>query len=201
MFAKTEKFSVAPELAVESGIKTLRTAFDSSERLVALNLNTARALLEDGTAGIKAMMTAKSPEALMSVQSAMVRPMAEKVLAYYRNCYEVMAQTLEETVKPYEAQFAEINKNLASEMEKAAAASPIGAEVAVAAVKSSIAAANSTFDQVSRASRQAVDMAETNMTAATEAAVKAISTPLVAVESADVEAAPAASRRGPRKTA
>lgn len=201
MFAKIENLSVSPELVVESGIKTLRTAFDSSERLAALNLNTARALLEDGTASVKAMLAVKSPEELVSLQAALVRPMAEKMLAYYRNCYEVMAQTLEETVKPFESQFAAINKNIASELEKAAAASPVGAEVAVAAVKSSIAAANSTFDQVSRASRQAVEMAESNLTAATEAAVKAISTPLVAVETPAAEAAPAAARRTPRKTA
>ncbi|HRQ56620.1 MAG TPA: phasin family protein [Azoarcus taiwanensis] len=200
MIAKPEKFTAAQKLAVESGITSLRTAFDSSERLAALNLNTARELLEEGTTGIKSLLSAKSPEELAAMQAAMVRPMAEKVLAYYRNCYEILAQGVEEFVKPYEAQFAELNKTVASELEKAAASSPVGAEAAVAAVKSGIAAANSTFDQVTRASRQAVEMAESNLTAATEAAVKAISTPVPGFASTTSDA-PAAARRAAKKSA
>ncbi len=200
MIAKTEKVTAVQKLAVESGITSLRTAFDSSERLVALNLNTARELLEEGSSGIRGLLGAKSPEDLTALQAAMVRPMAEKVLAYYRNCYEILAQGVEEFVKPYEAQFADLNKTVASELEKAAASAPLGSEAAVAAIKSGIAAANSTFDQVTRASRQAVEIAETNLTAATEAAVKAISTPAPGFATT-ASGAPAAARRAPKKTA
>lgn len=194
MIAKPDQFTTAHKLVVESSIASLRHAFDSSERLVALNLNTTRELLEGSTAGIKTLMSVKTPEELTAAQAAMVRPMAEKVLAYYRHCYEILAQGVEEFVKPFEAQFAELNKTVASELEKAAASAPVGSEAAVAAVKSSIAAANSTFDQVSRASRQVVEMAESNLNAATEAAVKAMSTPMPVLSAVAPEAA-AAPRR------
>lgn len=200
MIANAEKFTAAQKLVVESSITSLRTAFDASERLAALNLNTAREMLDASTAGVKSLMSAKSPEELASLQAALVRPMAEKALAYYRNCYEIVAQSVEEFVKPYEAQFAELNKTMASELEKAAASAPVGSEAAVAAVKSGIAAANSTFDQVTRASRQAVEMAESNLSAATEAAVKAISTPVPGFASSITEA-PAAARRAVKKSA
>lgn len=174
MIATPEKLSSAHKAAVDSALNTARTLFDSSERLAALNLNTARALLEDSSANVRLILSAKNPEELLSLQTGLVKPMAEKVLAYYRNCYEIFAQSIEDAVKPFEIQFAEINKVLASEMEKAAASAPIGSEAALAAVKTSIAAANSTYDQVSKASRQVVEIAEANLTAATEAAVKAV---------------------------
>jgi len=174
MITKPENLVSANKNAIESVLKTIKTTFDSSERLAALNLNTSRSLVEQTTANVKAMLTVSTPEDLLKLQAAMVQPMAEKALAYYRNCYEIVAQGIEEAVKPFEVQAAEMNKAFAIELEKAAAASPIGSEAALAAVKTSIAAANSTFDKVSKASRQAVEIAEANMTAATDAAVKAV---------------------------
>lgn len=176
MIATPEKLSSAHKAAVESVLNTTRTIFDSSERLAALNLNTARELLEDSSNNMRQALAAKNPEELLNLQTHMAKPMAEKLLAYYRNCYEIIAQSIEDAVKPFEIQFAQINKALASEMEKAAASSPIGSEAALAAVKTSIAAANSTYDQVSKASRQVVEIAEANLSAATDAAVKAVGT-------------------------
>lgn len=174
MITKPENLVNANKDAIESVLTTFKTTFDSSERLAALNLNTTRSLVEQATANVKAMLTVSTPEELLKLQAAMVQPMAEKALAYYRNCYEIVAQSIEEAVKPFEVQAAEMNKAFAIELEKAAAASPVGSEAAVAAVRTSIAAANSTYDQVSKASRQAVEIAEANMTAATDAAVKAV---------------------------
>ena len=176
MYTNPEKLTAGSKIAVESTLTTLKTVFDSSERLAALNLNTARALFEDGSANVKTLLAAKTPEELFELQTAMIRPLSEKALAYYRTCYEIIAQGIEEVVKPYEVQFAEANKVIAVELEKAAASSPVGSDAAVAAVKSSIAAANSAFDQVSKVSRQVVELTETNISAATDAAVKAITT-------------------------
>jgi phasin family protein len=174
MITKPENLVSANKDAIESVLTTIKTTFDSSERLAALNLNTTRSLVEQTTANVKAMLTVSTPDDLLKLQAAMVKPMAEKALAYYRNCYEIVAQGIEEAVKPFEVRAAEMNKAFAIELEKAAAASPVGSEAALAAVKTSIAAANSTYDQVSKASRQAVEIAEANMAAATDAAVKAV---------------------------
>lgn len=174
MIATPENLSSAHKSATESALNAARTAFDASERLIALNLNTARAVLEDGSAIVRQVLAAKRPDELLSLQAAFVRPLAEKALAYHRNCYEILAQGVEDAVKPFEVQFAEMNKVLATEIEKVAAAAPVGSDAALAAVKTSIAAANSTYDQVSKASRQVVEIAEANLAAATDAAVKAV---------------------------
>jgi len=187
MNTSTEKFANAHKAALDATFAAIMTAWDSSERLAALNLNTARALLEDGSANVKALMSATRPEEFLALQNDMAQPYAEKTLAYFRNCYEIVAQSAEQASKPIELQIAEMNKAFGAEFEKAAKSAPVGSEAAVAAVRSGIAAANSTYDQVSKATRQLVEIAEANIAAGSEAAVKAVSQ------------APAASRR--RKSA
>ena len=50
MFATPEQFTAAGKTNVENLLAVANTAFASAERLTALNLNTARAVLEDGVA-------------------------------------------------------------------------------------------------------------------------------------------------------
>jgi hypothetical protein len=71
-----------------------------------------------------------------------------------------------------EGQIAEANKKLVALIDTAAKNAPAGSETAVAMMKSAVAAANSTYDSLSKATKQAVEIAEANVAAATNAAVK-----------------------------
>ena len=139
-------------------------------------LNTARAVLEDSVASTKALMGAKDVQELISLQTSLAQPMVEKAVAYSRSIYEIASQTQEEVSKLFEAQVAEANKTFAAALDKAAKSAPAGSDVAVAAVKSAIAAANSAYDSVTKAAKQVAEIAEANVAAATSATVKAVST-------------------------
>ncbi|HQZ02626.1 MAG TPA: phasin family protein, partial [Thauera sp.] len=97
--------------------------------------------------------------------------------AYARSVYEITSQSQEEVSKVMESQVAEMNKGVATALDKAAKSAPAGSDVAVAAVKSAIAAANSAYDSMSKAAKQVAEIAEANVAAATDATVKAVSTP------------------------
>jgi phasin family protein len=174
MFATPEQFANATKANVENVLTLANTAFASAERLAALNLNTARSLMEDGVANAKALLSAKDPQELVALQSSMAQPAVEKAVAYSRSVYEISAQTQEEFSKILEGQFAEFNKTLATMLEKAAKNAPAGSDVAVAAVKSAIAAANSAYDSMNKAAKQVAELAESNVAAATSATVKAV---------------------------
>lgn len=75
---------------------------------------------------------------------------------------------------PFEKQIAELNKNFASMLDQAAKSAPAGSEGVFAAVKSAMDTANSLYDNASKAAKQAAEVAEANMAAATEATVKAM---------------------------
>ena len=177
MYTTPEKLASANKANVETLLTLANTAFASAERLAALNLNTARTLLEESVSNAKSLLGAKDAQDLVGLQSSLGQPAVEKIVAYSRSVYEIATQTQEEISKVFEGQFAELNKNVASALDIAAKNAPAGSDVAVAAVKSAIAAANSAFDSMSKAAKQVTEIAEANVAAATNATVKAVATP------------------------
>lgn len=176
MTATPEQFTSAAKANIETLLTLANSAFANAERLAALNLNTARSVLEDGVANTKALFAAKDVQEFVSLQTSLAQPLIEKVVAYNRSVYEIASQSQEEFSKLFEAQVAEVNKNVAAALDKAAKSAPAGSDVAVAAVKSAIAAANSAYDSVSKAAKQVAEIAEANVAAATNATVKAVTT-------------------------
>ena len=173
MNATTEQFASANKANVETLLTIANTAFASAERLAALNLNTARAMLEDSVANAKALLAVKDVQQLMSLQTTMAQPAVEKAVAYSRSVYEIATQTQEELSKMVEAQFGDFQKTVSGLLDKAAKSAPAGSDVAVAAVKSAVAAASSAFENMNKAAKQVAEMAEANVAAATNATVKA----------------------------
>lgn len=180
MFTTPEQFAAANKAAVDSLLTVANTALASAERIAALNLNTARSVIEDGVANAKALMGAKDVQELVAVQSSLAQPNVEKAVAYSRSVYEISAQTQEEFAKVVEAQFGDFQKQVAALLDKAAKQAPAGSDVAVAAVKSAFAAANSAFDSLNKAAKQVAEIAEANVAAATNATVKAVGATSVA---------------------
>ncbi|MDR2240910.1 MAG: phasin family protein [Zoogloeaceae bacterium] len=174
MLTTPEQLAAANKANVEAMLTLANTAFASAERLAALNLNAARANLEDGVNNAKALLGAKDLQEVVTLQATLAQPTVEKAVAYSRSVYEIFSQTQEEFSKLIEAQFAEANRNAASTLDKAAKSAPAGSDVAVAAVKSAIAAANSAYDTISKAAKQVAEIAEVNVAAATNATVKAV---------------------------
>lgn len=174
MFTTPEQLAAAGKANIDTMLSAANTTFASAERLAALNLNTARTVLEETVANAKSMLSAKDMQELMSLQAAMAQPMLEKAVAYSRSVYEIASQTQEELSKVAELRMSEVNKDIAAALEKIAKAAPGGSDVAVAAVKSAIAAANSAYDSMNKAAKQVAEIAEANVAAATSATVKAV---------------------------
>ena len=173
-YAIPEQFVTSNKAYVESLLTIANTAFASAERFAALNLNTARAVLEDSVASAKSLMSIKDAQELLGTQSTLAKPTLEKFVAYSRSVYEIGSQTQEELTKVFEAQYGELNKNIGSALDKAAKSAPAGSDVAISAVKSAIAAANSAYDSINKAAKQVAEIAEANVAAATNATVKAV---------------------------
>jgi phasin family protein len=168
-----EQLAATNEANVAAALSLASSAFANAERLTALNLNTARVTLDDSVACVKALLAAKDPQEFLSLQSTLAQPMVEKSVAYARGVYEIASQAQEELSKLVEGQVADLNKNLAAALEKAAKSAPAGSDVALAAVKSAIDAANSAYGNVTKAVKQMTEAAEANAAAMTSATVTA----------------------------
>jgi len=169
-----EQFATASKANVESMLNLANAAFANVERLAALNLNTARSVLEDSVANAKALLAVKDVQSLMNLQASLAQPLIEKAVAYNRSVYEIASQNQEEVSTLFAAQIAELNKNVAAALDQAAKSAPAGSDTAIAAMKSAIATANSAYGSVSKAAKQVAEIAEANVAAATSATVKAV---------------------------
>jgi len=176
MYKIPEQFTGANKAGVEAMLKLANTTFQSAERMAALNLNTMRSLMEESVGNAKAMLAAKDPQDIAKLQATLTKPLVERVVAYSRSVYEISAQTQDEFSKVFDAQLANLNKNVAAVLDKAAESAPAGSDVAVAAVKSAIAAANSAYDSMTKAAKQVAEMTEASVASATDATVKAMTT-------------------------
>jgi len=151
----------------------LLTESAATEKLVDLNLAAAKALLEESAEKTQAMLGVKDPQELLSVGSGLAQPALEKVVSYNRNVYGIASGAGADFSKIFETQIAQGNKQVAEMIDFASKNTPTGAEPAVSMFKSALAAANTAYDTFNKATKQAVDMAESNFNAATAATVKA----------------------------
>lgn len=151
------------------------SAFKRAERLVALNLDTSRAILEDSIASTRALLAAKTPQELSDAQATLLQPAIESGVALARTAYELALEAQQEAAALAESQIAELNKVLASSLEQAAKSAPAGSEGVFAAIKSVVAANNSAYDSLNKAAKQAADLAQANVSAASAAATKVVS--------------------------
>jgi phasin family protein len=144
------------------------TVFDATEKLVDLNLAATKALLEESAERTQVLMGVKDVQELLSVGSSFAQPDLEKVVSYNRNVYGIASGAGADVSKIFETQIAQGNKQVAEMIELASKNTPTGAaEPAVSILKSAMAAANTAYDTLTKATKQAVDIAESNFAAAT----------------------------------
>ena len=172
MYATPEQFAAANKATIDALFTIAQAQFAAFERLSALNFNTTKAAFEDAVSQAKALLSVKDPQALLSLSTASAQPALEKAIAYSRSLYEVANQTKAEVSKLAESQAAEMNKTVVSLLDKVSKNAPAGSDIGVAAVKSALAAANSAYDNFTKVVKQATDIAEANVTAATANVVK-----------------------------
>ena len=168
-----EQVVAAHKANVETLFGLTGKAFEGVEKLVELNLQVAKAALGEVAENARAALSVKDAQELLALQASMLQPAAEKAASYSRHLYDIAASTQAEFGKVAEAQFADAQKNLSSTVESALKNAPAGSENAVALVKSAMAAANNAYESISKAAKQAADVAEANFTAVTSTAVKA----------------------------
>lgn len=171
-----EQIMAAHKANVETLFGLTNKAFEGVEKLVELNLQVAKTALSEAADNTAAALSVKDAQELLSLQAALLQPTAEKAASYSRHIYDIASSTGAEVAKVAEAQFADAQKKFTAVVDNAAKNAPAGTENAVALVKSAVAAANNAFESVQKATKQAVEVAESNFQAATSQAVKATQT-------------------------
>lgn len=170
-----EQIAAANKAQFDTLFGLTNKAFEGMEKLLELNLQVVKSTLAESQENAQRALSVKDAQELLSLQASLAQPVAEKALSYSRHLYEIASSTQAEFARVAEAQFEDQNRKVQSMVDNVAKNAPAGSETAVAVMKSAITAANTTYETIHKASKQAVEIAESNFNAAATAATKAAS--------------------------
>lgn len=159
MYQSPEQFMQLGKSSLEAALSLANITLQGTERLVGLQLKTAKEAIDESIKSAKALSGVKSMQELMSLQSTTAQPSLEKAVAYSRSLYEMAAETQTQISKVFEDRMSKVSGELVAAMDKAVKTAPAGSETAIAAFKSAIAAANTAYDTLSKVARETTDLA------------------------------------------
>lgn len=152
--------------------KIATIALANAEKLWQLNLETAKAVLAYGIEGAQAVASVKDVQELATLPTKYAESNLQHVVGYSRDLYELSSQAQTELSAVAEEALAGYTQGFAAWVDKAGASAPAGSEVAINAIKSSVAATSAAFDQLQKASKQVVSFADASVRAAADKATK-----------------------------
>jgi phasin family protein len=173
MSAIPQQILARQKAAVDTLVAAQTAVFEGFEKLVDLNLKVVKATLDEVAQKSKQATELKDTEEVSSFVSATVQPGADKAMAYGKHVYDIVTGVQAELAKLAEAQIAEGREQVNAAVEQFTKNAPAGSEGAIAILKSSLATANNTYESLTKAAKQAAEVAENNLNAAANATFKA----------------------------
>jgi phasin family protein len=167
MYAINEYFADFNKSSVDQATKFANVTFAGIEQLVNLNLSTAKSTFDTSTKNYKSLSEITDVQDLVAFRAKVTESSVESALSYSRDAYEIVSGTGSEVTKLVEAGFSTMNKNLAAVVDKAVKSAPAGSDVAVTALKSTMAATTAALDSLTKATRHVVDFTDASVRAAT----------------------------------
>jgi phasin family protein len=151
---------------VESAAKLTHISMDSAERVIALQLDFAKASLDQTARTAKALAGAKDVQELLAVRARNAESAVERLMGYSRSLYEISSDAQGRISKLAEERMSTFQQTVTQTVEQAARSAPAGSDVAVAAMKSSLAATTAAFDSFNKAARQVASYTDAGVHAA-----------------------------------
>ena len=137
-----------------------------------LNLAAAKTALEQSIESANAGASVKDVQDFIALRAKLTEAGVQYARSYSRGVYEVASEAQADFSALAEEAWAAYTKGVAAWVEKATKNAPAGSDVAVTALKSTVAATSAAFDQFSKATKQVVDFADASVRAATANAAK-----------------------------
>lgn len=127
-----QQFSDTQNATIQQLFAFSTKAFESVEKLVALNLQVVKATLAENHAIASKALTAK-PQELFALSTSLAKPTAEKAASYSRQVYEILSGMQGELTSAAQAQLKKSQLDAQGFVEKLAKNAPLGSGTAVTA--------------------------------------------------------------------
>jgi phasin family protein len=158
--------------ALEAARKATRISMDSAERTLNVQLEYAKGAITQATINARAASQAKDVQELLALRTRIAENTLENLMGYSRSLYEVVSEAQSEYSRLAEERMSKFQQAVSEGVDQAAKSAPAGSDVAVAAVKSQLAAATAAFDTFSKAARHMASYADAGVVSATSRPAK-----------------------------
>ena len=163
MYQTPEQLVALNKAYLEAALRFTGVALDGAERLLEVQLKTAKAALADGLQNARAITNVRDFEQLSALKDTVVQPSFEKATAYAKEVYDVATETQADLTKVVEQQFSEFQKQVVAAVDQLVKSAPAGSEVGIAAMQSTLAAVNSGFDNLTKVAKQFGEVTQNNI--------------------------------------
>ncbi len=166
-----EQLAAWNQAAYDAALSYARASLASAEQLLKLNLDAARATLEQNSKAARDMFSAGDPQQLVQMRTKLAETSMQQAASYAQSVYEILSQTQAQMSRVFEEQVAKVQRDFvagAEQLGKGAA----GGDVQSAALKSTLAATTAMMENLNKATRQFAELSEATMKAATASMVK-----------------------------
>lgn len=167
----TQDMAAWNQAAVEAAMTYARTSLATAEQLLKLNLEAARAALEQNSRATRDLLAADDPEKLMALRGKLAHTSVQQAASYASSVYEVVAGTQAQLAQMFEQSVARVSQDIAESADRLGRAAP-GSELSVAAIKSTLSATAAIMDSLNQATRQFAQLSEAAMKTAAEQIVR-----------------------------
>lgn len=172
MFSASTSFTFATKALFESQIATYHalagTVVDGVEKAIALNLAATQASVEESIAIAKHLSSVKDPQEFFTLSVAQVKSPVEKMTSYGRHLNDIASGMRDEFTKAAEAQFTDTKDKITALVDDIAKNAPDRTENVAALLKSAIGNASAGYEQLTKATKQAVATVEGHVAKAAE---------------------------------
>jgi phasin family protein len=159
-------FAEISRASLEAATRFTRISLDSAERTLAIQLEYAKGAVTQAALTARAVSQVQDVEQLMKLRSRLAENAVENFVGYSRSLYEVASEAQSELSKLAEQRLATYQNAVIEAVDQASRSAPGTGDVALAAVKSSMAAATAAFDSMNKAARQVASYADAGVNVA-----------------------------------
>jgi type IV secretory pathway TrbL component len=111
----------------------------------------------------------KDVQELLALRTRIAENTLENLMGYSRSLYEVASEAQTEYSRLAEERMARFQRAVAEGVDQAAKSAPAGSDVAIAAIKSQLAAATAAFDTLTKSARHLASYADAGVSAPRQA--------------------------------
>jgi len=174
LFKETEMNNPAEQIiaANKANLEALegsaKKAYVGVEKLVDLNMAASKAALGESFSYAQAVLSVKTPQEFMTLQTSFFQPLAEKSAAYFQHVQSIATEGSADFVKQLEAGMADAQKAIGVSVDQLVKNAPAGSEAAVAAFQSALTQGQKAVETAQATIKKASATAQANFTAASK---------------------------------